>query len=142
MNLRWKRLSGREVVCCFVLCSHVFLRWVEDNIGVKATLSMLNFYKSEFFFNFWILGIAKGIVLTAWHLCRCNPLSNNGYKLVYLSVFIFIGIICVYMYIVIRMNFLVLCQVVLNLILRSGLVRQVYLKNDVRVREVGCINLS
>ena len=46
------------------------------------------------------------------------------------------------MYIVIRMNFLVLCQVVLDLIVRSGLVRQVYLKNDVRVREVGCINLS
>ena len=95
--------------------------------------SVTSFYKSEFFFNFWILGIAKGIVLTTWHLCRCNPLSNNGYKLVYLSVFIFIGIICVYMYIVIRMNFLVLCQVVLNLILRCGLVRQVYLKNDVKV---------
>ena len=29
-----------------------------DNIGVKAALSMLNFYKSEFFLNFWILGIA------------------------------------------------------------------------------------
>ena len=88
------------------------------------------------------MGIAKGTVLTAWRLCRCNPLGNNAYKLVFLSDFIFIGIICVCMYIVIRMNFLVLCQVVLDLIVRSGLVRQVYLKNDVRVREVGCINLS
>ena len=69
-------------------------------------------------------------------------MGNNAYKLVFLSVFIFIGIICVCMYIVIRMNFLVLCQVVLDLIVRSGLVRQVCLKNDVRVREVGCINLS
>ena len=69
-------------------------------------------------------------------------MGNNAYKLVFLSDFIFIGIICVCMYIVIRMNFLVLCQVVLDLIVRSGLVRQVYLKNDVRVREVGCINLS
>lgn len=96
-----------------------------DSIGVKAALSMLNFYKSEFFliFEYWVLlslgteiyslnfvlgeispvipkscryvptcseysmeaykkyGVVKGTVLTAWRLCRCNPLGNIGYNL-------------------------------------------------------------
>ncbi|KAJ4834786.1 hypothetical protein Tsubulata_042664 [Turnera subulata] len=65
-----------------------------DNLGVKAALSMLNFYKREIspllpkscryvpscseysMIAYKKYGVVKGTVLTAWRLCRCNPLGN------------------------------------------------------------------
>ncbi|KAK9920649.1 hypothetical protein M0R45_029198 [Rubus argutus] len=68
-----------------------------NNLGVKAALSMLKFYKreisplmpkscryvptcSEYSMEAYKkYGVAKGTVLTAWRLCRCNPLGGSGY---------------------------------------------------------------
>ncbi|MCD7463698.1 hypothetical protein HAX54_051163 [Datura stramonium] len=64
-----------------------------DNLGVKAALSMLKFYKREIspimpkscryiptcseysMIAYKKYGVVKGTVLTAWRLCRCNPLG-------------------------------------------------------------------
>ncbi|RDX92692.1 UPF0161 protein, partial [Mucuna pruriens] len=64
-----------------------------NNLGVKAALSMLRFYKreispilpkscryiptcSEYSMEAYKrYGVMKGTVLTAWRLCRCNPLG-------------------------------------------------------------------
>lgn len=35
-------------------------------------------------------GVAKGTVLTAWRLCRCNPLGNFSLK--FLGVSLFLGL--------------------------------------------------
>ncbi|XP_060176818.1 UPF0161 protein At3g09310 [Lycium barbarum] len=69
----------------------------EDNLGVKAALSMLKFYKREIspimprscryvptcseysMIAYKKYGVAKGTVLTAWRLCRCNPLGGSGF---------------------------------------------------------------
>ncbi|KAL6337356.1 hypothetical protein AAG906_036670 [Vitis piasezkii] len=68
-----------------------------DNIGVKAALSMLRFYKreispllpnscryvptcSEYSMEAYKkYGVVKGTVLTTWRLCRCNPLGGSGF---------------------------------------------------------------
>ncbi|KAH1075054.1 hypothetical protein J1N35_027382 [Gossypium stocksii] len=68
-----------------------------DNLGVKAALSMLKFYKreispvipkscrfvpscSEYSMEAYKkYGVVKGTVLTAWRLCRCNPLGGSGF---------------------------------------------------------------
>ncbi|KAL2320006.1 hypothetical protein Fmac_028975 [Flemingia macrophylla] len=68
-----------------------------NNLGVKAALSMLRFYKreispilpkscryiptcSEYSMQAYKrYGVMKGTVLTAWRLCRCNPLGGHGY---------------------------------------------------------------
>ncbi|XP_038882937.1 UPF0161 protein At3g09310 isoform X3 [Benincasa hispida] len=68
-----------------------------DNLGVKAALSMLKFYKreispllpnscrylptcSEYSMQAYKkYGVAKGTILTAWRLCRCNPLGGSGF---------------------------------------------------------------
>lgn len=68
-----------------------------NNLGVKAALSMLRFYKreispilpkscryipscSEYSMEAYKrYGMLKGTVLTAWRLCRCNPLGGHGY---------------------------------------------------------------
>ncbi|PRQ43247.1 putative membrane protein insertion efficiency factor [Rosa chinensis] len=68
-----------------------------NSLGVKAALSMLKFYKreisplmpkscryvptcSEYSMEAYKrYGVAKGTVLTAWRLCRCNPLGGSGY---------------------------------------------------------------
>ncbi|MED6171414.1 hypothetical protein PIB30_040555 [Stylosanthes scabra] len=68
-----------------------------NNLGVKAALSMLRFYKreispilpkscryvptcSEYSMEAYKrYGVVKGTVLTAWRLCRCNPLGGHGY---------------------------------------------------------------
>ncbi|XVF08108.1 hypothetical protein REPUB_Repub06bG0197500 [Reevesia pubescens] len=68
-----------------------------DNLGVRAALSMLKFYKreispvlqkscrfvptcSEYSMEAYKkYGVAKGTVLTAWRLCRCNPLGGSGF---------------------------------------------------------------
>ncbi|KAJ4704658.1 UPF0161 protein [Melia azedarach] len=68
-----------------------------DNVGVKAALSMLKFYKreispvlpkscryvptcSEYSMQAYKkYGVVKGTILTAWRLCRCNPLGGSGY---------------------------------------------------------------
>ncbi|XP_027336828.1 UPF0161 protein At3g09310 [Abrus precatorius] len=68
-----------------------------NNLGVKAALSMLRFYKreispilpkscryvptcSEYSMEAYKrYGVAKGTILTAWRLCRCNPLGGYGY---------------------------------------------------------------
>ncbi|KAJ6865086.1 hypothetical protein NC651_035601 [Populus alba x Populus x berolinensis] len=68
----------------------------ENSLGVEAALSMLRFYKreispllpnscryvptcSEYSMEAYKkYGVVKGTVLTAWRLCRCNPLGNVG----------------------------------------------------------------
>ncbi|XP_058209116.1 UPF0161 protein At3g09310 isoform X1 [Rhododendron vialii] len=69
----------------------------EDSTGVKAALSMLRFYKREIsplmpnscryvptcseysMIAYKKYGVVKGTVLTAWRLCRCNPLGGSGF---------------------------------------------------------------
>ncbi|CAN4118305.1 unnamed protein product [Withania somnifera] len=68
-----------------------------DSLGVKAALSMLKFYKREIspimpkscryiptcseysMIAYKKYGVVKGTVLTAWRLCRCNPLGGSGF---------------------------------------------------------------
>ncbi|MCL7041773.1 hypothetical protein MKW94_030589 [Papaver nudicaule] len=70
---------------------------VQKSLGVKAALSMLKFYKreispimpnscryvptcSEYSMEAYKkYGVAKGTILTAWRLCRCNPLGGSGF---------------------------------------------------------------
>ncbi|KNA20420.1 hypothetical protein SOVF_052590 [Spinacia oleracea] len=70
---------------------------VQQSTGVKAALSMLNFYKREIsplmpkscryvpscseysMIAYKKYGVAKGTILTAWRLCRCNPLGGSGF---------------------------------------------------------------
>ncbi|PSS23767.1 UPF0161 protein [Actinidia chinensis var. chinensis] len=67
------------------------------SVGVKAALSMLRFYKREIspllpkscryvptcseysMIAYKKYGVVKGTVLTAWRLCRCNPLGGSGF---------------------------------------------------------------
>ncbi|KAF8395136.1 hypothetical protein HHK36_019077 [Tetracentron sinense] len=67
------------------------------DLGVKAALSMLKFYKreispllpnscryvptcSEYSMEAYKrYGVMKGTILTAWRLCRCNPLANISF---------------------------------------------------------------
>ncbi|XP_039136017.1 UPF0161 protein At3g09310 [Dioscorea cayenensis subsp. rotundata] len=67
------------------------------DLGVKAALSMLKFYKREIspllppscryvptcsqysMEAYKKYGVAKGTILTAWRLCRCNPLGGSGF---------------------------------------------------------------
>ncbi|XP_058099297.1 UPF0161 protein At3g09310 isoform X2 [Magnolia sinica] len=69
----------------------------EVDLGVRAALSMLKFYKreispllpsscryvptcSEYSMQAYKkYGVAKGTILTAWRLCRCNPLGGSGF---------------------------------------------------------------
>lgn len=69
----------------------------EASVGVKAALSMLRFYKREIspllpnscryvptcseysMIAYKKYGVAKGTILTAWRLCRCNPLGGSGF---------------------------------------------------------------
>ncbi|GJN05194.1 hypothetical protein PR202_ga22803 [Eleusine coracana subsp. coracana] len=66
-------------------------------MGVNVALSMLKFYKreispllpssclyvptcSEYSMQAYKrYGVVKGTILTAWRLCRCNPLGGYGY---------------------------------------------------------------
>ncbi|KAL5549892.1 hypothetical protein UlMin_000068 [Ulmus minor] len=68
-----------------------------DNLGVRAALSLLKFYKreispvlpkscrfvpscSEYSMEAYKrYGVVKGTVLTTWRLCRCNPLGGSGF---------------------------------------------------------------
>lgn len=68
-----------------------------NDAGVKAALSMLKFYKREIspllpnscryvptcseysMIAYKKYGVVKGTVLTAWRLCRCNPLGGSGF---------------------------------------------------------------
>ncbi|KAF5476083.1 hypothetical protein F2P56_007825 [Juglans regia] len=69
-----------------------------NDLGVKAALSMLKFYKtgeispllpnscryvptcSEYSMEAYKkYGVVRGTVLTAWRLCRCNPLGGSGF---------------------------------------------------------------
>ncbi|XP_054781469.1 UPF0161 protein At3g09310 [Prosopis cineraria] len=68
-----------------------------NNLGVTAALSMLRFYKreispilpkscryvptcSEYSMEAYKkYGVVKGTALTAWRICRCNPLGGSGY---------------------------------------------------------------
>ncbi|KAJ6433507.1 hypothetical protein OIU84_017239 [Salix udensis] len=70
---------------------------VENSLGVEAAISMLRFYKreispllpkscryvptcSEYSMEAYKkYGVVKGTVLTAWRLCRCNPLGGSGF---------------------------------------------------------------
>ncbi|KAJ0962450.1 hypothetical protein J5N97_030278 [Dioscorea zingiberensis] len=68
------------------------------DLGVRAALSMLKFYKREIspllpsscryvptcsgeysMEAYKKYGVAKGTILTAWRLCRCNPLGGSGF---------------------------------------------------------------
>lgn len=68
-----------------------------NSVGVSAALSMLNFYRREIspllpkscryvptcseysMIAYKKYGVVKGTVLTAWRLCRCNPLGGSGF---------------------------------------------------------------
>ncbi|XP_078444981.1 membrane protein insertion efficiency factor [Wolffia australiana] len=68
-----------------------------NDAGVKVALSMLKFYKreispllpqscryvptcSEYSMQAYKkYGVIKGTVLTAWRICRCNPLGGSGF---------------------------------------------------------------
>lgn len=68
-----------------------------DSPGVKAALAMLRWYKSTVspmmpstcrflptcssysMDSYRAYGVAKGTVLTAWRLMRCNPWGGSGY---------------------------------------------------------------
>ncbi|KAI6698301.1 hypothetical protein NL676_018420 [Syzygium grande] len=68
-----------------------------NSAGVEAALGMLRFYKreispilpnscryvptcSEYSMEAYKkYGVVKGTVLTAWRLCRCNPLGGSGF---------------------------------------------------------------
>ncbi|KAM0836407.1 hypothetical protein ACQ4PT_062349 [Festuca glaucescens] len=68
-----------------------------NDLGVTVALSMLKFYKreispllpsscryvptcSEYSMQAYKrYGVGKGTILTAWRLCRCNPLGGQGY---------------------------------------------------------------
>ncbi|XP_057251987.1 UPF0161 protein At3g09310 isoform X1 [Beta vulgaris subsp. vulgaris] len=68
-----------------------------QTVGVKAAISMLKFYKREIsplmpkscryvpscseysMIAYKKYGVFKGTVLTAWRLCRCNPLGGSGF---------------------------------------------------------------
>ncbi|KAG5042472.1 hypothetical protein AAZX31_03G056100 [Glycine max] len=68
-----------------------------NSLGVKVALSMLRFYQreispilpkscryiptcSEYSMEAYKrYGAVKGTVLTAWRICRCNPLGGHGY---------------------------------------------------------------
>ncbi|URE15792.1 hypothetical protein MUK42_11229 [Musa troglodytarum] len=67
------------------------------NLGVRVALSMLKFYKREIsplmlsscrfvptcseysMVAYKKYGVVKGTILTAWRLCRCNPLGGTGF---------------------------------------------------------------
>ncbi|KAJ0440457.1 putative membrane protein insertion efficiency factor [Helianthus annuus] len=69
----------------------------EEDFGVKVALSMLSFYKNEIsplmpkscryiptcseysMIAYKKYGVAKGSILTAWRICRCNPLGGSGF---------------------------------------------------------------
>ncbi|KAK8944562.1 UPF0161 protein [Platanthera zijinensis] len=68
-----------------------------SDMGVRAALSMLKFYKREIspilpsscryvptcsvysMEAYKRYGVAKGTILTIWRLCRCNPIGGNGF---------------------------------------------------------------
>ncbi|KAL0916220.1 hypothetical protein M5K25_013713 [Dendrobium thyrsiflorum] len=68
-----------------------------SDLGVRAALSMLKFYRSEIspllpsscryvpscsvysMEAYKKYGFVKGTILTAWRLCRCNPLGGHGF---------------------------------------------------------------
>ncbi|XP_017220586.1 UPF0161 protein At3g09310 [Daucus carota subsp. sativus] len=68
-----------------------------NSLGVRTALSMLKFYKREIsplmpnscrylptcseysMIAYKKYGVAKGTILTAWRLCRCNPLGGSGF---------------------------------------------------------------
>ncbi|XP_031485916.1 uncharacterized protein LOC116254584 isoform X1 [Nymphaea colorata] len=69
----------------------------EEDLGVKAALSLLRLYKREIspllpsscryvptcseysMAAYKKYGVIKGTILTAWRLCRCNPLGGSGF---------------------------------------------------------------
>ncbi|MFS8000488.1 putative membrane protein insertion efficiency factor [Helianthus anomalus] len=69
----------------------------EEDFGVKVALSMLSFYRNEIsplmpkscryvptcseysMIAYKKYGVAKGSILTAWRICRCNPLGGSGF---------------------------------------------------------------
>ncbi|XP_042053425.1 UPF0161 protein At3g09310 [Salvia splendens] len=95
-------LKGRRCVRAFSVSGENSSRsGVEEeevkDIGVKAALSMLKFYKREIsplmpnscryvptcseysMIAYKKYGVGKGTILTAWRLCRCNPLGGSGF---------------------------------------------------------------
>jgi len=86
----------RKIPAWRVRCSADDEEEVKD-LGVNVALSMLKFYKreispllpsscryvptcSEYSMQAYKrYGVVKGTILTAWRLCRCNPLGGYGY---------------------------------------------------------------
>ncbi|XP_076899872.1 UPF0161 protein At3g09310-like [Bidens hawaiensis] len=68
-----------------------------EDFGVKVALTMLRFYKNEIspllpkscryvptcseysMIAYKKYGVVKGSILTAWRICRCNPLGGSGF---------------------------------------------------------------
>ncbi|KAL1545603.1 UPF0161 protein [Salvia divinorum] len=92
-------LIGRRCVRAFSNSGEDSTRSDDEvkDIGVKAALSMLKFYKREIsplmpnscryvptcseysMIAYKKYGVGKGTILTAWRLCRCNPLGGSGF---------------------------------------------------------------
>ncbi|CAN6248105.1 unnamed protein product [Urochloa humidicola] len=86
----------RKILSWRVCCAADDEEEVKD-LGVNVALSMLKFYKreispllpsscryvptcSEYSMQAYKrYGVVKGTILTAWRLCRCNPLGGYGY---------------------------------------------------------------
>lgn len=86
----------RKIPAWRLLCAAHDEEEVKD-LGVNVALSMLKFYKreispllpsscryvptcSEYSMQAYKqYGVVKGTMLTAWRLCRCNPLGGYGY---------------------------------------------------------------
>ncbi|KAF4365133.1 hypothetical protein F8388_011063, partial [Cannabis sativa] len=87
----------REVYSVAIKCATITPDKEVDNLGVKAALCVLKFYKSEIspilpkscrfvptcseysMEAYKKYGFVKGTLLTTWRICRCNPLGGSGF---------------------------------------------------------------
>ncbi|KAJ8754102.1 hypothetical protein K2173_002000 [Erythroxylum novogranatense] len=94
-------LTGNPSRRCLIIANCSLKNNPQDDegssLGVKAALSFLRFYKKEIspilprscryvptcseysMIAYKKYGFVKGTVLTAWRLCRCNPLGGSGF---------------------------------------------------------------
>ncbi|CAH9130556.1 unnamed protein product [Cuscuta epithymum] len=93
-KIRWEKKSPLVIANC---SQKNYQDEEVNNLGVKAALSLLMFYKSEIspllpkscryvptcseysMIAYKKYGFVKGTALTACRLCRCNPLGGSGF---------------------------------------------------------------
>ncbi|KAK9755630.1 hypothetical protein RND81_01G039500 [Saponaria officinalis] len=97
-SLEYKIHNQRNVPVIVSKSEHDSEAQEEYSVGVKAALSVLNFYKREIspllprscryvptcseysMIAYKKYGFVKGTALTTWRLCRCNPLGGSGFE--------------------------------------------------------------